>query len=84
MKGYNQHWLEEQRVYLIYMLQTFMEGTQGRNQEAGADAEAMEEHYYWLAPLVFSATFLYNPGLPALGWHHTHWLGPPTSVIHQG
>jgi hypothetical protein len=45
--------------------------TQGRNLEAGADAEAMEVCYLldcfpWLAQLAF----LYNLGPPVQRWHH--------------
>ena len=47
---------------------------QGRNQEAGADAEAMEGDAYWLS-MAFSVCFLIelrttSPGvaLPTMGW----------------
>ena len=59
-------------------------GTQA-GQEAGADAEAVEG-CCWLAcfPWLVQPAFLYNPGLPAQGWHHPQWAGsgmaPPTMV----
>ena len=66
--------------------QYITEESQGRNLEAGADAEAMEEHCLlacssWLAQPVF----LYHPGPPFEGWHHPPWLGspPPMSIINQ-
>jgi hypothetical protein len=51
--------------------------TQGRNLEAGADAEAMKvccllDCFPWLA----QPAFLQNPEPPAQGWHHPQWAGP--------
>ena len=59
--------------------------TQGRDLEAGADAEAMEgccllTCFPWLAQLVF----LRNPGPPAQGWHHPQWPGPSPPLITNG
>jgi hypothetical protein len=53
--------------------------TQGRNLEAGVDAETMEEccllaYFLWLTQIVY----LYNPRLPAQGWHCPQWAGPST------
>jgi hypothetical protein len=58
-------------------------GTQA-GQEAGADAEAMEEYYLlacfsWLAQLAF----LYNPRLPVQGWYHPQGALPPSSLIEK-
>jgi hypothetical protein len=55
----------EERVYSAYT-STFLfitkksgwELTQGRNLEAGANAEAMESAAYWMLPLSCSASFL--------------------------
>ena len=54
--------------------QSAQELKQGRNLEAGVDAEAMEGTTYWLA----QSTFLYIPGMPAQGWHHPQWAGFPS------
>jgi hypothetical protein len=45
--------LGKERVYFMLYFsrkQSLTEGSQGRNLEAGADAEAMEGAAYWLAP----------------------------------
>jgi hypothetical protein len=52
-------------------------GTQGRNLDAGTEAEAMEGWMLltgslWLA----QPNFLYNLGLPAHWWDHGQWAGP--------
>jgi hypothetical protein len=43
IKHYDQKQLGEERVYFILSLQSTVEGSQGRNLEAGTEAEAMEE-----------------------------------------
>ena len=53
------------------------ERIQGRNLEAGADAEAMEG-YCLLA--CSSSAFLWNPGPPAPECHHPQWPGPVPSM----
>jgi len=50
---------------------TGQELTQGRNLEAGADAEAMEGAACWLA----QPASLWNPEPAAQGWHHPQELG---------
>ena len=64
-------------------------GTRVQESEAGAEAEAVEEHcllacFSWLAQFVF----LDIPGLPAQGWHYSHFDGPlitnhQSSINHQ-
>ena len=54
-----------------------LELTQGKNLEAGANAEAMEECclvacFPWLAQLAL----LQNPRLPAHRWYHPQWTYP--------
>ena len=58
--------VEERRVLVLKTGQEL----QGRNLEAGTEAEAMEEHCLlvcspWLTP----SAFLYNPGLSVQSWH---------------
>jgi hypothetical protein len=52
-------------------------GTQGRNLQAGAEAEAMEGCCLLAcSPWLAQGIFIYSPGLLAQGWHHPHWAGP--------
>ena len=54
--------LGEEKVYLIFHL---MMGSQGKNLEAGADAEAMEGRCLLACPpRLAQLFFLYHPGLP--------------------
>jgi hypothetical protein len=58
-----------------------MTGTEGRNLEAGTDAEAMEDTAYWLVPnglLTILLLFTQNQ-LPRDGPAH-NGLGTPTSI----
>jgi len=52
---------------------------QGRNLEAGADAEAMEE----CCLLAFSAYFLIEPRAMCPGMVPHNGLSPPTSITYQ-
>jgi hypothetical protein len=64
-------------------------GTQGRNLEAGADAEAMEGCCLLACSSWFSqSAFIQNPGPSAQGWPHPQWagsthngLGPPQQSL---
>lgn len=59
------------------------EGSQGRNP-AGAEAEAMEEHYLLICSLCLTRfVFFYAPGLSALGGTTHNNLGFLSSSIHQ-
>ena len=50
---------------------------QGRNLEAGADAEAMDGCCLLAcSPWFAQSAFLYHPGPPAQGWHHSQRAGP--------
>lgn len=52
----------EDRVY--FSLQSIMKGSQGRNMEAGGDAEATEEqHLLACLPQLAQPAFVYNPGM---------------------
>jgi hypothetical protein len=62
--------------YCCSSLKEIRTGTQA-GQDAEADAEAMEgcfllTYFPWPAQLAF----LYNPRLPAQGWHHQQWTLP--------
>ena len=74
---------------ILLNLQSVIEGCQdknpkqGRNLDAGADAEAMEgccllAGFPWLA----QAAFLANLGPPAQGWYHPQWAGPSSPIDH--
>ena len=59
------------------IIQRIRAGTQVRNLEAEANAEAMEEccllaYFTWLV----QPAFLYTPVTPAQEWHHPQWAGP--------
>jgi hypothetical protein len=59
---------KKERVYLPLLLLIHLErksADQGRNLEAGSEAEAVEEH--WLFLLGCSASFVENSGLLAPG-----------------
>ena len=62
--------IKEERVYSSYSL-FIIQGSQGRNLEAGTEAETMGDHYLltpslWVAQL----NLLYTPELYAHGWHY--------------
>ena len=52
-------------------------GTQGRNLEAGAKAESVEEHCFpaWI-PWLAQFAFLSNPRSTTQGWHGPQWAWP--------
>ena len=48
-----------------------------RGARAGTEAQTMEEHSSWLAPLACTQpAFLYNPRPPSQMWQHPQWAGP--------
>ena len=54
-----------------------MRGDRARNLDAGADAEAMEEHCSPArSPWFAHPAFLHNSGPPSQGWHHLQWDWP--------
>jgi hypothetical protein len=61
-------------IWLIWHgMQSIIQGNHGKNLEAGADAEPMEECCLLLDQLAF----LYNPGLPdQRGYHPVNWALP--------
>lgn len=83
MKHHNQKQVGEEIAYLSFTSILFIVGgsqvrnSWGRNLEAGAEAEAIEECCLlacssWLAQL----SFLQNPGPLAQGWYLPQWAGP--------
>jgi hypothetical protein len=71
--------LGKQRIYLVYSFQSqpsggeVREGLQGRNLEAGAKAEAMEEECLLACSfLACSLCFLINLRTTCPGWRHPH------------
>lgn len=58
-------------------------GTEGRNLEAGTDAEAIKECYLLSCPLRLSQLdFLYIPGPHIQEWQQPQWAGP-SPINHQ-
>ena len=71
----------KERAYVGYRLQSITEGSQGRNLEAGADAEAMGA--CWVVPLLSLLSYT-TQDLHLLGSGATHsGLGSPTSIMDQ-
>ena len=78
-------------LLLIIKRKSGQEPKQGRNLEAGADAEIMKRCCYWLAlspplpypstPWLIQPTVLYSSGSPNQGWLHPQMFG--FSPIHQ-
>jgi hypothetical protein len=77
----------EKRVYSAYkstslsITEGSQELQQGRNLEAGTDAEAMEGRSaaYWLA----QPACLWNSASLAQEWYHPHGLSPPHQSLNK-
>ena len=72
----------KERLYWAYVSTSLLvtEGSRGRNLEAGADAEAVEE--YCLLPCSPWPTFLKSPGPPGQEkLHPMGWALPHQSLI---
>lgn len=100
IKGHDQKLPGEERVYYVLQLlghtlslREVREETEGRILQAGTEAEALRSIAYRLAPMVCSATFVYNSGPPAqkgqwalpthsdLGLPTTRTIPPQASLI---
>lgn len=79
MKHHDERTIQVERIYLVYTSycgsSSKMSGQElklGGNLEAGT----MEGcHLLVCSSWLSQPAFLYNPGLPASGWHHPQWAG---------
>jgi hypothetical protein len=64
-------------IAVYHQRKSGQEVTLGRNLEAGADAEAVEECCLLACfPCLAQLAFLQTPELPVQGWYHLKWTGP--------
>jgi hypothetical protein len=66
------HDYKQRKGFIVHPKKLGQELKQGRNLEAGTEAEAMEGPAYWLVSMACSACFLIEPRTTGLG------VAPPT------
>ena len=67
-------------ITVLHQRKSGQELTQGRDLEAGADAEAIEGTAYWLASPGLLSLLSYRPqDPPAQGWPHPQYAGSITN-----
>lgn len=67
-------WLTD--AYQTLSLREVNIGAQSWALEAGAEANHGRKHFLAHSPWLVQSTFLYYPGSPAQGWHHSKLSGP--------
>ena len=77
------NWEMKGLIWLLLRRKSGQELKQGRNLEAGADAETMEGAAYWLVPMACSAYILIEPrtASPGMAQCTMGWALPHQSLI---
>ena len=80
-KQYKHKQLGDEGLFLCAStLQSFTEGSLGRNSEAGPDAEPVEECCFLVCSPALAQPFLRLPEPPVQGWHHHGELTGPSPI----